>query len=350
MKTVIYKIFAVTVLVGSLFSGWMLMDYYQFLDTPIAVQGEPYHYEIKQGETLKQFAHNLFIEGVITKPKYLVWYGRLSRVDSKIQMGEYAFKEGMTPRQILEDITTGKTIQYSFTLIEGWNFREMMQALGNSENLVHTLQDMDNRQIMEQLGYPDQHPEGRFLPDTYHFPRGTTDAEFLRRAYTEMDQYLSRQWQTRADNLPYKNPYEALIMASIVEKETGLSSERPAIAGVFVRRLEKRMRLQTDPTVIYGLGEKFDGNLRRRDLVRDNPYNTYRRSGLPPTPIAMPGKESIRAALHPEGGDALYFVARGDGSHEFNDNLRDHNQAVVKFQLKGKARPFSSMPKVNKKP
>lgn len=323
------------------------MEYNQFLGQPINVQGEPYYYQIKQGETLKQFSQNLYLAGVIERPKFLTWHGRLTRVANKIQVGEYAFKPGMTPRDILHDISNGKTVQYSFTLIEGWNFRELMQELAKSEHLQHTLQGLNNEQIMEKLGYPDQHPEGRFLPDTYHFPRNTTDLDFLKRAYAATEQYLQEQWENRQPDLPYEKPYDALIMASIVEKETGLASERPAIAGVFVRRLNKRMRLQTDPTVIYGLGEKFDGNLRRRDLVRDTPYNTYRRNGLPPTPIAMPGKDAIWAALHPEDGDALYFVARGDGSHEFTSNLKDHNRAVVKYQLGGKPRPFSSMPKVS---
>jgi len=347
VRTLIYKISAVVVLLGSLLAGWFLMGYNQFLNSPINVQAEPYYYQIKQGETLRQVSNNLYLAGIIEHPKYLVWHGRLTRVANKIQMGEYAFKPGMTPKDILQDISTGKTVQYSFTLIEGWNFREMMQELRKSEQLVHTLEGLNNKQIMEKLGFPDQHPEGRFLPDTYHFPRGTTDVDFLKRAYQATDQYLQEQWPDRQADLPYKEPYDALIMASIVEKETGLASERPAIAGVFVRRLKKKMRLQTDPTVIYGLGEKFDGNLRRRDLVNDTPYNTYRRNGLPPTPISMPGKEAIRAALHPEDGDALYFVSRGDGSHEFTSNLRDHNRAVVKYQLGGKPRPFSSMPKVS---
>jgi len=348
VRALIYKFFAVGVLLGSMLGGWFLMDYNQFLNSPIHVQDEPYYYQIQQGETLKQLAGNLRDAGIIDNPKYLVWHGRLTQVASKIQVGEYAFKPGMTPRDLLQDISTGKTVQYSFTIIEGWNFREMMQALVKSEELVHTLQDLNHKQIMEKLGYSDQHPEGRFLPDTYYFPRGTTDVDFLTRAYQATEAYLHEQWQNRQPGLPYKDPYEALIMASIVEKETGLASERPAIAGVFVRRLQKRMRLQTDPTVIYGLGEKFDGNIRRRDLVNDTPYNTYRRDGLPPTPISMPGKDAIWAALNPEDGDALYFVARGDGSHEFTSNLKDHNRAVVKYQLGGKPRPFSSMPKVTK--
>jgi len=345
VKKLFYKLFAACVLVGSLSGGWLLMEANQFLDTPVNVEDQPYYYQIKQGETLKQFSNNLYLAGIISDPKYLVWYGRLTRAANKIQVGEYVFKPGMTPREIFQDVTSGKTVQYSFTLIEGWNFRELIQELNRCPDLVHTLDGLKQQQIMEKLGYPGQHPEGRFLPDTYYFPRGTTDVEFLKRAYTAMETFLEFEWQNRQAGLPYKDAYDALTMASIVEKETGLASERPAIAGVFVRRIQKNMRLQTDPTVIYGLGAKFDGNLRRRDLVNDTPYNTYRRNGLPPTPISMPGKDAIRAALHPDDGDALYFVAKGDGSHEFTSNLRDHNQAVVKYQLHGRYKPFSSMPK-----
>ena len=187
---------------------------------------------------------------------------------------------------------------------------------------------------MARHGHPDEHPEGRFLPETYQFPRGSTDLEFLRRAYLGMEQALAEAWERRAKDLPLDSPYEALILASIVEKETGLASERARIAGVFVRRLKRGMRLQTDPTVIYGLGEGFDGNLRRKDLRTDTAYNTYTRQGLPPTPICLPGLDAIEAVLHPDEGNSLYFVARGDGSHEFSDTLKAHNRAVRKYQLK----------------
>ncbi len=314
----------------------------------MAIGSDGYTYEIKQGETLKQLSKNLNLAGLIDQPRYLVIYGRLKGIADKIQTGEYLFEPGLTPSALLEQITSGRTIQYSATIIEGLNFREMLAELKKNTDLVHTLTTKNPKEIMKQLGYDGQHAEGRFLPDTYFFTKGTTDVEFLRRAYEALEMFLASEWERRQPDLPYKNEYEALIMASIVEKETGLASERPEIAGVFVRRLQKRMRLQTDPTVIYGIGEKFDGNLRRRDLQRDTPYNTYRRRGLPPTPIAMAGKDAIRAALNPKDGDTLYFVSRGDGSHEFTSNLDDHNRAVIKYQLGGKPKPFSSMPKASK--
>ncbi len=248
----------------------------------------------------------------------------------------------MSAAEFMDQILSGKVIQYSITIVEGWNIYQLLDVLKADPHIKQTLQGLSHKQIMQRIGYPEMHPEGRFYPDTYHFPKGLTDVEFLQRAYGAMQQKLAAEWEKRAVGLPYKTPYEALIMASIVEKETGLPSERQAIAGVFVRRLEKRMRLQTDPTVIYGLLPNFDGNIRRRDLRRDTPYNTYRRRGLPPTPIAMPGGDAIHAALHPADGDKLYFVSRGDGSHHFSATLEEHNRAVIKYQLKGRKRSFSS--------
>ncbi|MBI3774578.1 MAG: endolytic transglycosylase MltG, partial [Gammaproteobacteria bacterium] len=207
-------------------------------------------------------------------------------------------------------------------------------AVAAQDKLTHTLTGLADAEVMVKLGYPERHPEGRFLPDTYAFPKGTTDVDFLRRAYASMHEYLQRAWPERDTNLPLASMNDALTLASIVEKETGAPHERPLIAGVFVRRLQKGMRLQTDPTVIYGLGDRYDGNIRRRDLEAETPYNTYRIKGLPPTPIALPGKDAINAALHPEGGDALYFVARGDGTHEFSSSIEQHNRAVMKYQIK----------------
>lgn len=348
MKNVVFKMTVVLVLLGGLVSGWLYMGFQKFLITPLTVEPEGVVVEIKSGQTLTSFSRSLYKDNIVSHPKYLVWYGRLQGQADKIKVGEYMIKPHDTAKMLFEKIINGQTLQYSARFVEGWTFRELLADLAKNEHLVHTLKGLKPKQVMKKLGFDGEHPEGRFLPDTYHFPRGTTDVEFLQRAYHAMEQLLASEWENRDGGLPYKKPYDALIMASIVEKETGLASERPAIAGVFVRRLGKRMRLQTDPTVIYGIGEKFDGNLRRRDLTRDTPYNTYRRHGLPPTPIAMPGREAIRAAMHPEDGDSLYFVARGDGSHEFTSNLRDHNNAVIKYQLGGRARPFSSMPRVKK--
>jgi UPF0755 protein len=210
----------------------------------------------------------------------------------------------------------------------------MMAAVTRHQALRNTLAGQSAEQVMTQLGHPGQHPEGRFYPDTYHFPRGEKDVDFLKRAYRRMERFLAREWEQRADNLPLDSPYEALILASIVERETALPEERPKIAGVFIRRLQKNMLLQTDPTVIYGMGEHYDGNIRRRDLEADTPYNTYLHPGLTPTPIAMPSGAAIRAVLHPEDGRELYFVATGDGGHHFSATLKEHNRAVRKYQLK----------------
>jgi UPF0755 protein len=253
---------------------------------------------------------------------------------TRLQAGEYGLSLGMTPRDLLQELVTGSVIQHELTLIEGHSFREMLQRVHASPVLEHTLVDAADEEIMAALGQPEQDPEGRFLPDTYHVTRGTTDLEFLRRAYQAMADQLQTEWEAREEGLPLKTADEALILASIVEKETGVPEERAQIAGVFIRRLHKNMRLQTDPTVIYGMGKTYDGNIRKRDLLKDTPYNTYTREGLPPTPIAMPGVEAIHAVMHPAPGKSLYFVAMGEGRHYFSATLKQHNLAVDKFQKK----------------
>ena len=246
----------------------------------------------------------------------------------------------MTVQQFLDKISRGDVIQYPATIIEGWTYNQLRHYLDNVDGIEHHPAVLEPRNVMsrlgdsETLGDSDTLPEGLFLPDTYYFTRGMSDLDILERAHRAMTDFLQQAWEQRAPNLPYQTPYEALIMASIIEKETAVASERKQIAGVFIRRLQKHMRLQTDPTVIYGIGEKFDGNLRSRDLKSDSPYNTYRHRGLPPTPIAMPGTDSILAALHPDEGDTLYFVARGDGTHQFSATIAEHNKAVRKYQLK----------------
>lgn len=346
MKRFFYKISVILMLLIIAGAVWLVVDLVRFRHTPVHVADEGLRYEIKAGDNLTRVSRQLYQASVISNPRYLVWLGKIEGTANDIKTGEYLFQPGTTADQLLAQIVAGNTIQYTATIVEGWNFREMMAMLGQHEQLQHTLKGMTPAQVMAKLGKPDQHPEGRFLPDTYHFPRGTSDVAFLKRAYDAMESALAQVWQQRQDGLPFDTPYEALILASIVEKETAVPSERRAIAGVFVRRLIKHMRLQTDPTVIYGLGAKFDGNLRKRDLIRDTPYNTYRHHGLPPTPIAMPGLDALQAAVNPAEGDALYFVARGDGSHKFSATLEQHNNAVIKYQLHGRARPFSSMPKV----
>jgi UPF0755 protein len=344
MKTLLFKIIVISILLALIVGIWLLVDINNFRQSALNIDENGFRYEIKSGDTLTALSRNLHNEKILDKPRYLRLLGKVRGSANQIKTGEYLFEQGTTPEQLLNQIVKGATIQYSATIVEGLNFREMMAALQENEHLEHTLKGQKIPAIMALIGKPGEHPEGRFLPDTYYFPRGTTDVDFLKRAYNAMENLLNAEWENRQEALPLKSPYEALILASIVEKETAVPSERNAIAGVFVRRLNKRMRLQTDPTVIYGIGEKFDGNIRRKDLLNDTPYNTYRRRGLPPTPIAMPGVDAIKAALHPADGDTLYFVARGDGSHEFSSTLEQHNNAVIKYQLKGRKRPFSSMP------
>lgn len=338
------KLFGVLVLAGGLTAAWLLLGYQTFVDAPLDFGEGGLRYELKPGTTLTGLAHDLQNRGVIDEPRYLVWLARLEGLDNRIKAGEYRFDSGITPRRLLQQLVNGETLQYAITIVEGWNFRQLLDAVHSNEYLLHTLSDYSDAEIMEKLGHPGEHPEGRFLPDTYHFPRMTTDVAFLRRAYAAMEQLLKEEWPARSPDLNVDTPYQALILASIVEKETSLPSERKQIAGVFNRRLQKRMRLQTDPTVIYGLGRSFDGDLRRRDLRRDTPYNTYLHKGLPPTPIALPGRDAVLAALHPAEGNELYFVARGDGSHQFSATLAEHNRAVVEYQLGGRAKAFSSLP------
>lgn len=314
--------------------GWLWFEYHSFHSTPMANTEGNRTVMVSPGMSLNAVARRLQQQQLIENYRMFVWMARLEGKAGRLQAGEYQVDAAMTPSQLLQQMTEGKVLQYSITLVEGITFRELMQQLNDNPYLSHELAGLDAKAIMAKIGYPDQHPEGRFLPETYHFPRGLSDVEFLRRAYQALEERLAREWQDRADGLPLKTPYEALILASIVEKETGLASERQAIAGVFVRRLFKGMRLQTDPTVIYGVGEDYDGNLRRRDLLRDTPYNTYTRRGLPPTPIAMPGADAIHAALHPDDSNKLYFVARGDGSHHFSATLEEHNRAVTEYQIK----------------
>jgi UPF0755 protein len=228
-------------------------------------------------------------------------------------------------------------VQYNLTLVEGWTFRQVRSAVARHEKIKHTLDGLSDSEVMDKLGHTGVFPEGRFFPDTYRFVRGMTDVELLQQAYMRLDEVLAKEWAERSTDLPYRDPYQALIMASLVEKETGIPQERGQIAGVFVRRLRLGMMLQTDPTVIYGMGERYNGKITRADLREPTPYNTYTITGLPPTPIAMVGREAIHAALNPSDGTSLYFVARGDGSHVFSDDLDDHNSAVREFQLKRRA-------------
>ena len=332
MKQVFSLLFFISFITGGVTAWLFWHDMQTQLDAPIK-NTTPTTYTIKPGMNLQQVGEDLTEQGLFDHPYYFMFEGRLQGTESRLKAGEYLLNSGTTQRQLLEQFVAGKVVQHSLTLIEGWSYKQIMHAVNNDEVLVKTLSDTDIKTVMTALGYPDVHPEGRFYPDTYHFPSGMTDAAFLQRAYEKTVHILEQEWQQKEEGLPYKTIDEALIMASIIEKETAVPAERAAIAGVFVRRLQKGMKLQTDPTVIYAMGDDYHGNIRRKDLKIDSPYNTYVYAGLPPTPIALPGVEAIHAALHPEQGDALYFVAKGDGSHHFSKTLKEHNRAVAKYQL-----------------
>ena len=330
----LYRLLGVLLLVGSLGGGWLLLQYQHFVETPLQIPGDGVVLQVTPGMSLVAVADQLQQRQLLPDGRWLRLLARLEPQQALIQAGEYRLLPGITPPKLLELLRSGEVVQHTLTVVEGWSFARMRAVIAAERRLHHTLADADDAAVMAAVGHAGEHPEGRFFPDTYHFPRGLNDVAFFQRAYDAMAQQLATAWQQRAADLPLKSPYEALILASIIEKESGLASERPQIAGVFVRRLQRRMRLQTDPTVIYGLGALFDGNLTRRHLRTDNPYNTYRIMGLPPTPIALPGADALHAALHPAAGSALYFVARGDGSHHFSATLEEHNRAVRRYQLR----------------
>ncbi|KRG65454.1 aminodeoxychorismate lyase [Stenotrophomonas humi] len=265
----------------------------------------------------------------------------------KLKVGEYALEPAPTPRELLRNMRQGKVLQYRVTIVEGWNIRQLRAAINRAQPLQHKTTDMSDSELMAALGFAEQHPEGRFLPETYIYQRGDSDLDVLKRAHAAMEKELAAAWASRADDLPLSSPYELLILASIIEKETGLASERPQIAGVFMRRLKMGMRLQTDPTVIYGIGSAYDGNIRKSHLTTDTPYNTYTRAGLTPTPIAMPGRDALQAAAHPAKGDALYFVAVGDGSgaHVFSASYSEHNAAVARYLQRLREKRNEAAPK-----
>ncbi|MFT4562158.1 MAG: UPF0755 protein [Gammaproteobacteria bacterium] len=313
---------------------WVWRDAQSVLDTPINLVEGPEQFEINRGASLATIARNLRDRGWLANEHYLRLEARRLKIGGGLQAGLYEVTEGSTPRQLLRLFVSGEVKVFQITFIEGTTFREIRKVLASNDNLKSTITDKDAVWIAGQISADLTNIEGQIFPATYYFSHGERDIDILRRAHTRMRELLESEWQGRAAELPYASPYDALIMASIIEKETGAESERAQISGVFARRLKFGMKLQTDPTVIYGLGTAFDGNLRRVDLVADTPYNTYTRHGLPPAPIAMPGAASIEAALHPATGSYLYFVGKGDGSHQFSINLKDHNAAVRRYQLK----------------
>lgn len=312
-------------------------DYNTYLTEPVALGESGTSFTIERGWSAKRVSIELEKQGIIDKRYWFDLYARLSEKANGIKSGEFILQGSLSVPELFDTFLKGQTRQYSHSIIEGSNWKQALERVASSPDLTHTLGDMDSldaQALMSALGFADVHPEGQFFSDTYSFPKGSSDVEYLVRAKQTMGKVLSEEWEKRANGLPLKTPYEALILASIVEKETALASERPLIAGVFLSRINKKMRLQTDPTVIYGMGDAYDGNIRRKDLTTDTPYNTYTRGGLPPTPISMVGREAINAVLNPESTTALYFVARGDGSHQFSDTLEQHNAAVRKYQLK----------------
>jgi len=312
--------------------GWQRYQGFQSAPLPGLHTGQVV--QVKQGDSFRAVLARLRAQG-INAGTDLEWQLLARQLDAagKLKVGEYALDPGTTPRTLLQNMRAGRIIQYRFTIVEGWNFRQLRAALDAATPLLHQTRQLDDAALMAAIGHAGQHPEGRFLPETYLYVRGDSDLDVLKRAYEAMARALAAAWAERAAELPLTTPDQALILASIVEKETGIAEERAQIAGVFIRRLRLGMKLQTDPTVIYGIGSAYDGNIRRRDLATDTPYNTYTRSGLTPTPIAMPGRDALQAALHPAPGDALYFVALGDGSgrHVFSATLAQHNAAVRQY-------------------
>jgi len=324
------------VLLAVLLVAFVAWQQHQALTQPLNLTEERM-LEVPAGATPGGVLNRLEAEGVLQGAFWLRAYWRFNLQGLPLHSGEYRLTPDLSVRDMLALWQRGEVVQYSLTLVEGWSFRQVRAALARENRLELTLDGLSDAQLMERLGQPGVNPEGRFFPDTYRFVRGMSDLDLLKQAYTRLESVLEEEWAERAEGLPYKTPYDALIMASMIEKETGVPHERGEIAGVFVRRLALGMRLQTDPTVIYGLGERYNGRLTRAHLREATPYNTYVITGMPPTPIALVGREAINAALHPVAGKSLYFVARGDGSHVFSNSLEAHNRAVREYQLNRRA-------------
>lgn len=324
-ELLLWLIFILVIVVG-------LFAYYA--RTPIPLEKTPFVFSLKPGSSLKSAAHQIQQAGGLNNEWLFVLLGRSLRQASQIKPGNYQLEHEVTPLQLLNMISKGQIEQSSLTIIEGSTFKELRESLNKDSTIRHDSSVLSDAEILQRLGATETEAEGLFFPDTYNYVKGSSDLKVLKRSYQLMQQHLQESWKKRDPDLPFETPYQALILASIVEKETGQPGDRPMIASVFINRLRKPMRLQTDPTVIYGMGDKFDGNLRKRDLLRDTPYNTYTRDGLTPTPIALPGLASLQAVLHPAPGKALYFVARGDGSSQFSSTLVEHNNAVNQYQIK----------------
>jgi UPF0755 protein len=325
------------IITGLLLGALVLIATYaalrNWLEQPLAITSTQ-TVEFNSGSSIYALAKQLQQAGLLQHPRLFRLWTRTQHIDTKLKAGEYEINPGDTLAKLLDKMLRGEVKQYSITIVEGWNFKQMMQAIAAHPQILHTLGDTNSQQLMQQLGLTSDdkplHAEGQFLPDTYYINKNTKDSDLLKRAHRAMQQVLQQLWSQRRPDLPIKTTYEALILASIIEKESAVADERPIIAGVFINRLRKNMRLQTDPTVIYGIGDKYDGDIRFRDLRRDTPYNTYTRKGLPPTPIAMPGRAAIAAAVQPADTDYLYFVATSDrsGRHIFSSTLAQHEKQV----------------------
>ncbi len=303
---------------------------------PLEVADPPLEFTVEPGSSTRAVARQLHEEGVLPNPWGFVALAVLLDRAERLKAGSYSLERRYTPMELLDKVTRGDVAMGRITVVEGWTFRQMREAVDRHPRLVHDTLGMSDAALLAAIGAAETHPEGLFLPETYHFDLDSSDLQLYKRAYRAKKEKLAEAWAARAPGLPYRSPYEALVMASIIEKETGVPEERPLIAAVFVNRLRLGMRLQTDPTVIYGMGQRFDGNLRKDDLLADTPYNTYTRGGLPPTPIALPGEAAILAALNPEPSRALYFVSMGDGRHVFSYTLEEHNRAVNRYQRGGR--------------
>ena len=332
------------VLAGTAGGFWLVHTQRGAMERPLRIGDEPFVYTVPSGASIARVARDLEAAGIVESAPRLVLQARWSGDASRIKAGEYALEPGLTPNGLLDLLVEGVVVQYPFTIIEGWTFRELRRRIVESGVLVQTLEGLSDSEMMAKLGHPEMHPEGRFFPETYHFPSGATDLQLLGRAFDAMSDYLESAWARRAADLPLSSPDEALVLASIVEKETGAAEERARIAGVFVSRLRRGMRLETDPTVIYGLGDDFDGNLTRADLKRDTPYNTYTRKGLPPTPIAIASAAAIDAVMAPIEDGSLYFVSKGDGRHVFSSNYDDHRKAVRRYQIRARRSERAGQP------
>ncbi len=324
MRRFVTVIVVVLALLGGATAWW--------LNQSLTLNADAVDLSVEPGTSVRGIAQAVSDAGVQVNPSLLYWWFRLSGEARQIKAGSYELENGTSPRRLLQKLVRGEETLRAVTLVEGWTFNQVRAALSKAEQLAPDSKGLPDYLLMKVLGQPGVHPEGRFFPDTYTYAKGSSDLAVLKRAMRAMDKALAAAWAQRAPDTPLKTPEQALVLASIVEKETARAADRSMIAGVFANRLARGMMLQTDPSVIYGLGEAFDGNLRRRDLQNDTPWNTYTRAGLPPTPIAMPGKPALQAAVHPAATQALYFVARGDGSSQFSASLEEHNRAVNKFQ------------------